>query len=194
MWTGEIKTIDANLRATIEGVIEKMAEDALRTISIAYRDVKGAADLTAKDSKGVYDIETKDLTLMGIFGIRDNLRTEVPGAIEICKQAGIKVRMVTGDNKITARAIAKGCGIIDPSDPNAIVMEGPDFMQAIGGVVCKICKEANRIQRDCDHPRDGKTADKLKKPKRIDTIDNGAEFDRIVPNLCVLARSRPDDK
>jgi P-type E1-E2 ATPase len=53
---------------------------------------------------------------VGVFGIRDTLRPEVPGAILQCKQAGIKVRMVTGDNKLTARAIALECGIIDKHD------------------------------------------------------------------------------
>jgi Ca2+ transporting ATPase len=48
--------------------------------------------------------------LIGVLGIKDILREEVPNAIRICKKAGIKVRMVTGDNKITAKAIAKECG------------------------------------------------------------------------------------
>ena len=58
----------------------------------------------------------------------DILRKEVPGAVSKCKKAGIKVRMVTGDNKITAKAIAINCGIIDPNDTNSIVMEGAYFM------------------------------------------------------------------
>lgn len=45
--------------------------------------------------------------------------------------------MVTGDNKDTARAIALKCGIIDDSDENAIIIEGPDFIAKTGGVVCK---------------------------------------------------------
>ena len=44
--------------------------------------------------------------MIGIFGIADALRKEVPGAVLTCQAAGIKVRMVTGDNKDTARAIA----------------------------------------------------------------------------------------
>jgi P-type E1-E2 ATPase len=50
--------------------------------------------------------------LITIFGVRDIPRKEVPGAIIKCHKAGIKVRMVTGDNIITARAIAKDVGII----------------------------------------------------------------------------------
>lgn len=53
---------------------------------------------------------------MAVLGIKDILRMEVPRAIQLCRRAGIKVRMVTGDNKMTARAIAKECGIISPGD------------------------------------------------------------------------------
>ena len=52
----------------------------------------------------------------------------MPNAVAKCKKAGIKVRMVTGDNKLTARAIAKECGIIEAGDPNSIVMEGHEFI------------------------------------------------------------------
>lgn len=57
--------------------------------------------------------------------------------------------MVTGDNKSTARAIARECGIHNPNDPNALVMEGPEFIKIIGGVICKACKTIT-----CDCPRD----------------------------------------
>jgi len=50
--------------------------------------------------------------LIAIIGVRDNPRKEVPGAIEKCHKAGITVRMVTGDNIITAQAIAKEIGIL----------------------------------------------------------------------------------
>lgn len=60
---------------------------------------------------------------MAILGVRDIPRKEVPEAIKLCHQAGIKVRMVTGDNLITAKAIAKDVGIIQDEN-EAIVMEG----------------------------------------------------------------------
>ncbi len=57
------------------------------------------------------------------WGLQDPVRDEVPEAVRICKDAGVAVRMVTGDNLVTARAIALYCGIISPND-NFIVMEG----------------------------------------------------------------------
>lgn len=61
----------------------------------------------------------------------------MPGAIQKCKLASIKVRMVTGDNKDTARAIARDCGII--VDETDVVIEGDKFIDETGGIVCKWC-------------------------------------------------------
>lgn len=104
-----------------------MASNSLRTIGLAYKDLSGLEDITTKNDKGVYDIETSNLVLIGILGIKDILRPEVPGAVASCKTAGIKVRMVTGDNKITAKAIARECGILI-NEETSLVMEGPDFV------------------------------------------------------------------
>lgn len=52
-------------------------------------------------------IEKSNLIFIGLVGIKDIIRKEVPQAIAACKKAGIKVIMITGDNKITARAIGK---------------------------------------------------------------------------------------
>ena len=59
--------------------------------------------------------------------------------------------MVTGDNIITAKAIAIDVGIISSNDPSAIVMNGVDFIEKIGGVVCKKCRTAK-----CDCPINSK--------------------------------------
>ena len=66
------------------------------------------------------------MTLIGIAGISDPFRKEVPGAIAKCKMAGIKVRMVTGDNKITAKAIAMSIGLLDGENDKVDekIMEG----------------------------------------------------------------------
>lgn len=62
----------------------------------------------------LYEIEdNKGYTMVAVVGIKDVIRQEVPEAVSLCQKAGITVRMVTGDNLITAQAIAKECGIID---------------------------------------------------------------------------------
>lgn len=58
------------------------------------------------------------------------MRDEVPAAIVQCQRAGITVRMVTGDNINTARAIATKCGIIKPGD-NYLVLEGKEFNKRV---------------------------------------------------------------
>lgn len=89
----------------------------------------------------MYEIEKSKLILIGVVGVKDVPRPEVPGAIVKCKKAGIKVRMVTGDNIITAKAIATEVGIITP-DEEHIALEGPEFTRLVGGVVCKKCEVA----------------------------------------------------
>ena len=87
-----------------------MAGQGLRTIVLAYKNCNNNENTDEKDDHGIYTCEKSQLTLLGVLGIKDILRKEVPSAIQSCKTAGIKVRMVTGDNKITATAIAKECG------------------------------------------------------------------------------------
>ena len=70
-----------------------------------------------------------------------------------------------------------------------IAMEGVNFIDEIGGVVCKWCRTS-----ECECPRDKKAADKKGKKVRVDTIAKGDVFDQYIDNLTVLARSRPEDK
>ncbi|KAK4224301.1 putative type IID cation-transporting ATPase [Podospora fimiseda] len=110
--------------------ITSYAGQTLRTIGSSYRDfdswpppeLAGETDLTAAK----FDMLHNNMTLVAIFGIKDPLRETVKGAIQDCKRAGVKVRMVTGDNILTGRAIAKECGIYNPQD-GGIAMEGPVF-------------------------------------------------------------------
>lgn len=83
-----------------------------------------------KYTAGVKDIELKkDYILICIIGIEDTIRTEVPKAIERIKKAGVTVRMVTGDNIDTAKAIAVKANILDDGDREnaAFSMEGKIF-------------------------------------------------------------------
>uniref|UniRef100_A0A8C2RG85 Calcium-transporting ATPase n=1 Tax=Capra hircus TaxID=9925 RepID=A0A8C2RG85_CAPHI len=70
------------------------------------------------------------LTCIAVVGIEDPVRPEVPDAIKKCQRAGITVRMVTGDNINTARAIATKCGILHPGE-DFLCLEGKDFNRRI---------------------------------------------------------------
>ncbi|XP_036415741.1 plasma membrane calcium-transporting ATPase 4 isoform X3 [Colossoma macropomum] len=109
----------------VRKVIEPMACDGLRTICIAKRDFTG--DEPNWDNEA--DILT-DLTCICVVGIEDPVRPEVPEAIAKCQRAGITVRMVTGDNINTARAIATKCGILLPGE-DFLCLEGKEFNQQI---------------------------------------------------------------
>jgi len=117
--SGNKKALGAELQEELKSTIEKMANEGLRTLCLGYKDLKEVQEesTVAPDD---------NLTLLAIVGIKDPLRAEVPDAIRICKQAGITVRMVTGDNKLTASRIAADCGILTAT-AGEVVMEGPDF-------------------------------------------------------------------
>ncbi|XP_055000223.1 plasma membrane calcium-transporting ATPase 4 isoform X1 [Sorex araneus] len=109
----------------VRTVIEPMACEGLRTICIAYRDFNGAEPLWDNEP----EILT-ELTCIAVVGIEDPVRPEVPDAIAKCKRAGITVRMVTGDNINTARAIATKCGILTPGE-DFLCLEGKEFNRLI---------------------------------------------------------------
>ncbi|XP_031683177.1 plasma membrane calcium-transporting ATPase 2 isoform X1 [Oncorhynchus kisutch] len=110
----------------VKKVIEPMACDGLRTICVAYRDFPG-------DPEPLWDNENdilNELTAVCVVGIEDPVRPEVPDAIIRCQRAGITVRMVTGDNINTARAIAIKCGIIHPGE-DFLCIDGKEFNRRI---------------------------------------------------------------
>ncbi|XP_062263913.1 plasma membrane calcium-transporting ATPase 1-like isoform X1 [Platichthys flesus] len=111
----------------VRKVIEPMACEGLRTICVAFRD------FPAEAGEPNWEVENdilNDLTCIAVTGIEDPVRHEVPEAIAKCQRAGITVRMVTGDNINTARAIATKCGILLPGE-DFLCMEGKEFNQQI---------------------------------------------------------------
>ncbi|KAF5260525.1 hypothetical protein FOXYS1_8812 [Fusarium oxysporum] len=108
--TGAVEPLD---RKAADDAIMAFARKSLRTIGLVYKDFEEMPDL---ENLG-------DLTLLGIVGIQDPVREGVPQAVQNARRAGVVTRMVTGDNLVTARAIATECGIFT----DGIVMEGPDF-------------------------------------------------------------------
>ncbi|KAI9763950.1 MAG: hypothetical protein M1840_008984 [Geoglossum simile] len=110
-------------------IISTYASRSLRTIALLYRDFeqwppKGARVLEDDPTQANFDSIFNEMTFLGIVGIQDPLREGVKEAVLDCQKAGVKVRMVTGDNIMTARAIAEECGIFTTG---GLVMEGPKF-------------------------------------------------------------------
>lgn len=115
---------------SLTDIIESYAGRSLRTIGLVYRDFeqwppKGAPTQEDDPKLAVFDKIFKEMVLLGIVGIQDPLRDGVADAVRACQGAGVFVRMVTGDNLLTAKAIAEECGIYDPK--HGEVMEGPAF-------------------------------------------------------------------
>ncbi|KAH9025691.1 calcium-translocating P-type ATPase [Lactarius deliciosus] len=127
------------------------ASQALRTIALCYRDSPywppQGTQLLGKDeaSKSVdYNDLTTNLTLICIAAIKDPLRTGVREAVANCGKAGVRVKMCTGDNVLTARSIAQQCGIYAPG---GIVMEGPRFRTLSPGVMKAIVPRLQVLAR-----------------------------------------------
>ena len=143
---------------------EKILEKNLDFASSAYR-VLAVACKESPEDKLNSDHEI-DMTFLGLVAMIDPPREEVKGAVEMCKKAGIKVIMITGDNQETAKAIGRSIGL---------------FTDKKG---CKVYEDEKllRIVDDC-----AVTGDELEEL-------NDEEFSIIVENINVYARTMPEQK
>jgi Ca2+ transporting ATPase len=165
-------------------VADAYGRRGMRCIGLAYRDLPAGFNfetlsntLRNPDGTQAFEAET-DLVAISLVGIEDPLRAEVPEAIRKCYNAGIDVRLVTGDNPNTAVSIAYQAGILRDDHfvegtvervamnlKENVLMEGKDFRG-------KVYRESKENGKEFDQ----------------------ASFDKIWPHLRVLARSSPDDK
>ncbi|CAH1756465.1 4762_t:CDS:2 [Entrophospora sp. SA101] len=116
---GQTQEFDKDSKLKFEQTISNFANKALRTIGMAYRDI------TSNDFQKITDEEPplEKLICLGIVGIQDPLRPGVVESVHAFKRAGVSVRMITGDNILTASAIARNAGILT----KGIAMTGPEF-------------------------------------------------------------------
>ncbi len=107
----EIVPIDENDFKRAEDANRDMAGKAMRVLALCARRLD--------DEEDMYDMEKIEsgLIFLGLIGIMDPPRPEVKDAIAICQKAGIKVKMITGDQQFTATAIGKELGITDGGIP-----------------------------------------------------------------------------
>ena len=104
---------------------DKLAEyqsHANRTLAFAYKELNDSEDVIT-DGK----LNIKDLNMMGIVGIEDPVRTDVPAAIESCLNAGIQVKIVTGDAPGTAKEIGRQLGLWKNDDTDENILIGTEL-------------------------------------------------------------------
>ena len=102
------KPMDASAREKIAAEADKMAAEGLRVLAAAYRPLGAGEAFSEKSEEG--------LIFLGLAGMIDPPRPEVKEAVRLCKRAGIRTVMITGDHKLTAKAIAKEVGIWKEGD------------------------------------------------------------------------------
>ena len=145
----------------------EFANGTLRTLLLTYKEVKSVPT--------DWDEIENNLVVLSMVGIKDPLRDGIADAVQRCNEGGVRVRMVTGDNKITAIAIAKEAGILpedwEPSEGDCTVMEGKEFREFVGG-----------LQKEGEEENE------------VEFVGNLENFKQVRDQLCVLARSSPDDK
>ncbi|XP_072977456.1 calcium-transporting ATPase 10, plasma membrane-type-like [Typha angustifolia] len=116
---GNIVPLDEASISHLKSTIESFANEALRTLCLAYMELENGFSADQP-------IPVDGYTCIGIVGIKDPVRPGVKESVAICRSAGITVRMVTGDNINTAKAIARECGILTD---DGVAIEGPEFRE-----------------------------------------------------------------
>ena len=111
--SGERKSLDDSISMQIKQSIEEFNKHKLRSLYIAYKDISQYEyENCEKYGENNKLIDEFDLVFLAVFGIKDSLRDGVKEAVKKCHEASVNVIMVTGDNIVTATAIAKDCGIL----------------------------------------------------------------------------------
>ena len=115
--------LNSNLsQADFEAKLLQYQNQAMRTIGFAYKEIDDPKAIISENGKLV----VKGLHFIGVTAISDPVRADVPAAIEECMQAGIQVKIVTGDTPGTAKEIARQIRLWDESctDRNHITAKG----------------------------------------------------------------------
>jgi sodium/potassium-transporting ATPase subunit alpha len=119
MMNGERKSLDDNFRDDVIHADHVLMDMGLRVLAFTMKEIEG------HEASGIRSDETeKDMTFLGLIGLHDPPRPEVPEAIRKCHDAGVRIIMITGDGSRTALAIAKQIGLVQGT---ALIIEGPAF-------------------------------------------------------------------
>ena len=123
--SGIMKDLGDSEKMKFEQRIQGMAASSLRCIAFAHKQISEEDQVHDMEQK---KIEEDGLTLLGLVGIKDPCRPGVKKAVEDCQHAGVNIKMITGDNVFTAKAIATECGILRfDHDMSGAVVKGIEF-------------------------------------------------------------------
>ncbi len=117
---GGERPLDAAGRAAVRDAFERYAAGGLRVLGFASRPAPDVGEQRADDR----DAAESGLCFLGLIAMRDPLRPQVPAAVADCRRAGIRIIVITGDDGLTAAAVAREAGIVD-EDPQ--VVTGPQL-------------------------------------------------------------------
>jgi Ca2+-transporting ATPase len=131
---GLVQALTPEIRRQVEEQLRDTTCHAMRTLAFGYTALPGE---TPNDTDSLFarrEMFEQGLVYVGFLAIRDPLREDVQEAIARCRGAGIEVKMITGDNPETARAIGTEIGLLDR--PDALVLTSPEF-NALGDTELK---------------------------------------------------------
>jgi Ca2+-transporting ATPase len=116
---GQVVPVTETLRAAIMAANDEYARRALRVIALARRELPPRS--------GAYSAEAveRDLTFLGLMAMMDPPRPEVERAVGICRQAGVRIVMITGDYGLTAESMARRVGMI--TSPHPLIVTGAEL-------------------------------------------------------------------
>ena len=135
---GKITAVSETDKTDIAAANSTMAKQALRVLAVAYRDFPAIpANLEPAQ------IET-ELTFLGLLGMIDPPRAEAREAVKICKQAGIRAIMITGDYRETALAVAMNLGIAEGEDQ---IVTGQELNTMSKEELCEVVKKTSVFAR-----------------------------------------------
>lgn len=141
--SGVISTLTEDMRTELQECIRNLSSRPLRCLLLAVKDIGQVDSKKLERSNVTSDIES-DLTLVSLIGIKDPPREDARNSIELCRRAGIRIIMITGDSRDTAVAIARDLNILSDG-LNAKAFEGKEFFLKSRQEQLNLLKDGNLV-------------------------------------------------